>query len=253
MNVGVNQTGVDAAALNAVENPEEDQSTALILKPAFDLDTPQESLGDQIQTPILQIVHAVGGLSKMFTPGDMVLGKTDVVVPKGQSIRMIVVRYQRYYKEYISIDRWNRGDRDAKVFSTAAEAIAAGFTVEYNRATGQKATAPACLLWAMLLEKPEGLQSELFYRELNGKMYAPARMYVERTAFYAVSDTFSRAATFSHKPVKEGGRGIYTAVWELKISTFKAKSGNESWVPNIKLVASLSDAEAQALKTAMHV
>lgn len=246
---------IDSNAADAVNNPEQEgPGTAVIVRPEFAMGSPQESLKDQVSAPVLQLVHAVGTLAKggTFNPGDMVLDKTHLVVPKGKSIRMIVLGFTRFFKEYCSPERWNSGDRNMRVFATAAEAHAAGFTTETNPLTQQRATAPMAMQWAMLLEKPADLICEQFFVHANGQSYAPARMYLERSAWWAVSKPFSMAASFSHKPVSEGGRGIHSAVWTLKAGTYTAKaSGNSSWVPNIALAGSLTDDEIKAIAAAM--
>lgn len=245
MNVGNN---ADAAAVAAVmdEASGAPANMSMIPRPGFAVGAPQESLRDDLVAPILQIVHAVGQLAKEYRPGDLVLDKTHLVVPKGKTGRMIVLAWTRYWKTYVSPEQWNAGDRDAQVYATAKDAIAAGHTVDYNQMTGQKATCPVCMQWAMLLEKPDDQTSDLYCLEANGKWYAPARMYLERTAYFGISKPFARAAEFSCK-----ARGIRTAVWEIGTTIYKAKSGNESWVPSIKLVSQLTDAELANLNAAL--
>ena len=239
---------IDSAAADAVNNPEiEGPGTSIVTRPSLAIGSPQQDLSDQLRPPILQIVHATGGLSKQFNPGDMVLDKTHLVIPKGKSTKMIVLAYTKYFKEYCSPELWNAGDRNMKVFATAEEAHAAGMSTENNNLTGEKAKAPMCMQWAGLLEKPADLVCEAFCIAANGKVYSPFLMYLERSAWWAVSKPFSMAAQFSCRE-----RGIHTAVWDLKIGIYHAKaSGNDSWVPNITLAQHLSDAEVEGLKAAI--
>jgi hypothetical protein len=196
-----------------------------------------------IQYPWLGICQGVGGLanSGKYRPGDLVLAKDHLLAHAGEPLRAIVWQFKEYYKEYMP--KYVPGVI-AKTFWSPAEAHAAGFTTERDPITNALPTAPIAMLWFLLIEKPKDLLCELFCIREGDREYAPAKMAVERSAYYSVSQTFGTAARWTCKE-----RGIGSAVWGLSTVTYKARTGNVTWVPKITLVEHMPDNRLKALKS----
>jgi hypothetical protein len=241
---------VDEQALRDIEGPDDGQhevgETSLITQPSFAPSKPGTQLFvGRISLPILQIAHGVGKLNTQYghTPGDVVLdNETVLYVPprianknKGTApLRFIIVNWTPYFKEYKAQEGQN-----PRAFRTAAEARAAGLTTERDEVTGALPSAPPAMSWSMLIEKPEGMMSSHFciVDGVDGKEYAPARMFVERSAYLAVSSDFGKANNFVCR-----ARGINSVVWEMTTKTRRAKTtNNETWVPAIRIVEHLTE------------
>jgi hypothetical protein len=215
------------------------------------LDLTAHDEGDQIPVaitpPYLQIAHGISDLcNKMgFAPGSLVLGKENVIAqpagpkcPAGEALKVIVLKYQTYYKEY----EYHKGV-PSKTFNTAAEAHAAGFTTEYNAVTGQQPSCPPAMTWLMLIEKPKDLLCELFFLDVMGKQYAPCFFGVDKMAFRAVKDTF-----FLNAKIAAAGRGIRSLEWELKTRIQTVRSTQkDAWVPAIRRLRAIPEAELQEI------
>lgn len=198
-----------------------------------------------INPPFLQVVHGVGALAQtgLFTPGSLVLAKENLVTKAGpeNKIVCIVWDYRMYYKEYLTKEQFAAGNK-SRIFQTVAEVRQAGLTTERNPMTGEMPSCPPAMTWLMLLEKPKDLMCDLFFLDVNGKKYAPALFGVDKSAFISVRDTFALAANYTSKP-----RGIRSIEWDLWTRPYKAKTGNITWVPSIKMRRALPDDELKAI------
>jgi hypothetical protein len=237
----------DESVNHQVDGASEQPSTAVSTRLNFDMTAPDEGpqIPVSITPPYLQIAHGISDLcNKMgFAPGSLVLGKENLIAspPKpnttGEALKVIILKYQTYFKEYAYV----KGVQ-SKVFATAAEAHAAGFTTEYNPITGQQASAPEAMTWLMLIEKPANVMCELFFLTVGEKQYAPAFFGVDKTSFRTVKDTF-----FINARVAAAGRGIKSLEWELRTRIHPLKNGNETWVPFIKRLRAIPEAELQEI------
>lgn len=233
------------------EIPSDSVGSEMIVRPDMSVDRPAGSYEGSVRLPYLSVVHGVGNLSQAgFTPGDLVLGKEHLIAPSAKpnqprnKLKIIVLNHVEYWKEYLSSERFTAGER-AQVFRSKKDAIAAGFTTEFNPVTGTPPTAPMAMTWAMLIEKPEGIECELFCISANGKLYAPAYMALERSAFRSVDTKFGFAVRYSAKT-----RGIASIEWFLYTKLHTAGTGNKVWVPEIQQSRALTDAEIKGLKEA---
>jgi len=238
----------EAASIEAAMGGEGETLPAVV-QPSFGLAKPGEAqtFTGPITPPYLSIAYGVGGLSEAgYNPGALVLDKKHLIAEKMEPVRMIIINYKEYWKEYISPARWSAGDRP-KSFMSEAEAHNAGFTTQYDPVTGSLPTAPGALALTLLIEKPEKLVCQLFCIEANGKLYAPAIMPVEKSGYTAIRNDFGMAVRHTTKL-----RGIYSVIWEMKTISRKAKStGNSTWVPNIRIVQTMTDAEVENVTQAV--
>lgn len=84
-----------------------------------------------------------------------------------------------------------------RVFATKAEADAAGMITDFQPAGSGKMRncTPVYCLW-VLIEAPEGVKDDgFFYLNLDGKLYAPAELYVDKyTSYVSMKTTLQSAA-----------------------------------------------------------
>lgn len=237
----------DAQAMAALVDPAEgSDSKAVMVRPPLAVGEPSQQFVGNMQLPYLTIVQGVGELSDSFAKGDFVLSKEYRLAGKGEPLRIIILNFRQYWKEYVDSVSWSKGVRPRQ-FQTAAEAVAAGLTVERDPITGALPTAPVAMIWSLLIEKPKDLMCDLFCIRANDKEYAPALFPVERSAFLSVSTPFGLAANHTTK-----ARGLYSVVWEMKTVVYTAKTGNTTWVPKIQIVEHLNDEQIENLKAAVN-
>lgn len=196
-----------------------------------------------ISPPWLQIAHGISDLcTKLgFPAGALVLAKQHVLTlpqtpdrPAGV-LKCIIWGDEMYYKEY----KYTPGVQP-KVFKTAKEAQAAGFTTEYSPVTGMPSCPPA-MTWLMLIEQPKDLLCDMFFLEIRGRKYATCFFGIDKMAFGAVKDIY-----FTTKRFGTAGRGIKSIEWELKTRIKPTKSGeHEAFVPQIKKSRVLPEDELQ--------
>jgi hypothetical protein len=194
-----------------------------------------------IPMPILSIVH---GTSKWavddFHPGDLVLDKEHLLVSKTEPLNIIVVSANVYWKEYLDNAAYSAGIRP-KVFMTDEEVLADGGTIAYGPA-GEKPTFKKAMTLKMLIEKPENIDCYLFSTELFGKQYAPARWFIDKTAYArkggkGVGLEIVKQAGFALK-----ARGLLAGKWQVTTG-FEQMGNNKVVVPSIKLVGQHTDEE----------
>ena len=208
----------------------------------------QKAFEGRINYPYLNTAFAVGRLGEAgYTPGQLVLsgGDENVIlytpisqVNKNQSnpVSTIILNYAQYWKEYAF-----REGEAAKVFASREEAHTAGFTTEWDNAAGRPASAPPAMRWLLLLARPEGVESGFFcVPSADGRMWAPAYMNVERTAYREVSTTFG----LTERATRASGRGLHSVLWDLTTRLWKSKSNtNSTWVPKLTKIKDLTDEE----------
>lgn len=198
-----------------------------------------------IQPPWLSIVHGVGKLAQAgYNPGSLVLGGEHVLAEKNTPINLTVLRYQQYWKQYLSNEDFSAGLRP-RLFANAEEAKKAGLRVEWENNMGPEAS-PA-MDWLLLIEKPKDLICGLFGINILDKEYAVALMTVDKQAYTAVASTFVNAVRFALKE-----RGVYSANWALStiIKKSQRNPAHSAWIPQLKLAGYHTEEFTTALKGA---
>ena len=195
--------------------------------------------GADIQLPRLQIAYGVGQFADAYNPGDLILAKDTVLVKKGEPIRLILLSVYVYWKEYMTPEK-RAEKRDSKVFLTKKEVLDANETIDWVNGVGPTFSR-ACNL-KMFIEKPDGLESGLFGIDIGSKVYAPALVDFDKTAFRRVYPIIKTAAKFSLR-----NRGLTSGIFELKTRT-EPVNGNATVVPNLRLAGHLTDEELTQLR-----
>jgi len=136
----------------------------------------------------LAVAYGVGfGVTEGIATGALCFDKKHQIVKAGQPLVAIINNVRKYWKEWPE-GPFNPSYKPA-AFATEAEALAAGFRTQYSPkgSNGPKRNcAPGCVL-ELFVQQPEKCSNELaFCVLLNGKRYAPARMYAEKGLFASV-------------------------------------------------------------------
>lgn len=195
-----------------------------------------------IGPPWLSIAHGVGKLAQAgFNPGSFVLAKEHLLVEKQQPLNVTCLKYDQYYKEYLSKEAFDSGMRP-RLFKNADAAKAAGLTTDWVGSNGPQAS--LAMDWVVLVEKPKDLICGLFGIKIENVEYALALMTFDKKAYASVAPSFLPAAKYTLKD-----RGVHVAKWEMKTVYSKNKTNsNGAWVPTIRPVGYHSDAFVAALK-----
>lgn len=184
-----------------------------------------------IRMPSLKIAYGVGGLAENFNPGDLVLGGDNLLVSRGESLRFIVLKIRRYWKEYRST--FDPNAPMPLTFLSEEEVHAHGGTTKWNGSVGPSFS-PAAEL-TMLIEQPEDVICGLFGIHLGEKVYAPAIWHVDKSAYRRVGPIVLTAAQFSLR-----ARGLLSGIFSLSTKTEKINNNN-TIVPSVKLCGFNSD------------
>ena len=190
-----------------------------------------------IAPPRLSLAYGVGGLAVAgFNPGDLVLAREHLLATKaGPAIRVICLKFEQYWKEYLSTDLFNSGVRP-RTWATKPEVQKDGLTTEWVAGRGPQAS--LAMDWFMLIERPEGVKCGLFGIEIAGKAYAPAVMTFDKSIYNSVAQTFLPAASFALRK-----RRVYSAIWGMlaKMVPSRKPGGNAKWIIQLSLADHLPD------------
>lgn len=194
---------------------------------------------DEIKLPWLTIVH---GTSKIVTegynPGDIVLDKSQLLVKRNEPLEVVILKVRTYWKEWVSGERFQQGDRGT-VFATAAEVADYGGTTTWNNNTSP-ATKPTHSLAAtvsMLVRRPKDVICGMFGEDIlgDGFDYAPAQIGFDKTAYKDTVPAINSAARFAL-----ARNGLPSGVWALSTTHKQRKEGAPGIVPVLKLVGNLT-------------
>jgi hypothetical protein len=189
-----------------------------------------ERTSEDVSFPWLNIAYGVGGLAqKGFNPGDVVLDDEYLLAKSGDPVLFIPVKSFLFWKEYLTQDMWAAG-QTPKVFATLDEVKAAGGTTEW--ANGQGPTYSRAMDLRLLVQKPEGLVCGMFGLDLQGKVYAPARWSLDKTAFKRAGGPIIQAHDYAL--AKTGG--MIGGTFEVRTHRSKTASGNTTVIPVTRLV-----------------
>ena len=134
-----------------------------------------------IVMPRIAIVQKVGDLSEEFPGGSVILNKRLLLAEPGHGIVITVLRARKYFMEIRPFGEEVR----PKMFASHGEVLAAGFVLEPNWATGEKATAKPCLDCVVAIHGTEALSSAPeFQLEHDGVRYAVATWSINSPSAY---------------------------------------------------------------------
>jgi len=196
---------------------------------------------EEMRLPRLQIAYGVGNLAENFNPGDFVLGGDNLLVHKGEPLRIIILTAGQYWKEYLSAEQFTAGLRP-RSFLTEQEVHKEGGTTAWVNGVGP--TFNRAMNIKMLIEQPKDVICGLFGVEIKDKIYAAAVWDVDKTAFKRVGPVVMSAAQFSLRT-----KGLLNGVFELANRVEKVgKNQNATVVPSIKLAGYNDDETIEAIK-----
>jgi hypothetical protein len=200
-----------------------------------------------IPIPIIGIAYGVGELGKTFTPGSLVLDKEHLLVEKTVPLNVIVVTANVYWKEYLDNAAFQAGIQP-RSFQTAEEVRENGGTTEYDEAgIGSKPSFKNAMLMKMLIELPEGVDCYYFNTDLFGKKYAPARWYIDKTAYKRRGGKGVGVEIVKQAGFALADRGLLAGKWA--VTTGYEKMGNNDVIaPSIKLIGQYTDEEMAEIK-----
>jgi hypothetical protein len=186
-----------------------------------------------LQAPYLQITYGVGGLAENYSLGDLVLGGENLLVHKDTPLELVILRAFVYWKEYLSNEDFKAKIRP-RTFATEADVHKAGLTTTWTRGPDGTDQGPQCnraMRMDLIIEQPKDVVCGLFGVELEGKLYAPARFAVDKTAYRKLAPVIVASAKYRLQP--KGG--LYVGRFQLTTTVGKVNS-NVTVIPSIKFV-----------------
>lgn len=169
------------ATVSAVTTRTTSVSALARTKPAEVADFVGEVDRSDIVMPRIAIVQKVGDLSEEFPGGSVILNKRLLLAEPGHGVVVTVLRARKYFMEIRPF-----GDEvRPKMFATHSEVLAAGFVLEPNWATGEKATAKPCLDCVVAIHGTAELATAPeFQLEHDGVRYAVATWSINSPSAY---------------------------------------------------------------------
>lgn len=200
--------------------------------PAFDEDGDMGTYEGGISmkdmgVPTLAIAYGVGGLAQDYAPGDLVLDKQHKLTSKGEALRFIIIKASKYYKEWLDKESVDAGIKP-NTCKTIEEVVAAGGSLEWDNTVSpaKPPTYSDALAVQMLIQKPEAFKAEtcdMFGIQLSdGKLYAPAKFYIDKTGFKPFNQGIARALGMHLKAPKNLLHGMF----EVKVMLEVTKPAN---------------------------
>jgi|TARA_R110000772_G_scaffold95430_4_gene193749 hypothetical protein len=221
-------------ARTKTQKPEETTTTEL----ATEQDNPAGLTGEwgneDCDTPRLQVVAKTSDLvDEGFDPGAVILSKEVTVALKDKPIDIIVVNMDKRFKSDVPFG----GEEEAVIFKTLAEAVAAGYSTEWESKNRVRPMSDM----TMLIKAPKGTSKEDldgYFPYKNGKdHWAMCIMTAQKTAFKSAA---SPVVTY----LRTSGAEILGMGFTLH-STLKSGNGN-SWFNPIVKRGALLDAKTKA-------
>lgn len=172
--------------------------------------------------PGLNLVHAVGDLSAVFSPGQLVYNKEDVVPTP---VTVTVLRTKKYLQEKLPYG----SEILPRRFTTQAEARAAGLVPQWEKknAGNEELGVFEPVLETQLLIEGDPAKHSAWPLEFKGKPYAIAR-YIFKSYAYDTAKVIISAAALGLS------RGLHTGYWQM--TTVREKKGiNWVWLPKMRL------------------
>ena len=240
-------------------NGSEGESTSVANRPDYQPATLGGVSGEAMtqvrySLPRLKTAYGVGGLAAAYDQGDFVLqvggkdGENTLLCHKFKdgkgSIDMIVLTMDTYFKEYISQDEWDAGVRPRE-FLTTKEVEAAGGTWKmppWGSGLPLPTFSGAAHL-KILVERPDGLISELFGVNVLDKVYAPAVWSLDKGGYRSVAKSIKNASGLALRE-----RGLMSATFNVRNIIGANKKGNTVVTPTLTIAAHHPDEFMVALK-----
>jgi hypothetical protein len=238
----VESTEVDKGLVKEMEGKEDSGAYLPAQQGGMALGEVQGEINNSdLQLPRLKLTYGVGALAEFFTPGDIILADDNKLASKGEPIKLIILNATQFYKEYLTGEQFNAGQRP-RVYMTEAEVIANGGTTRWNNGIGPSFSNAMNL--KMLIKRPDDLVCGLFGVPVGDAEYAAAVWDIDKTAYKRVGPVVLAAANFSLRK-----RGLISGVFTLETKMEKTKNGNIVPVPILKLAEHNTDEEMEEIKS----
>jgi hypothetical protein len=194
--------------------------------------------------PTLKLTYGVGKLALTFTPGDLVLNEKHRITGKDEPVQCVILTCSKEFKENLPWDP-NRTE-PPRTFPDREAAHAAGLGTEWtdDPVTGRRKPpgAQESSKIELLIEKPDDLECPLFCITLDGKEYAPAQWFVDKSAWARTAKKI-----LSARQMELAERGILAGRWDL-VTKIEMVNGNAVPMPYLDLVGINSDEFMDALR-----
>ena len=187
-----------------------------------------------IKFPELNVVYGTSKIIETFNVGDLVLGKENLLVSKGEPLNLVILGLNVYWKEYLSQEAFAAKIKPRE-FRSKAEVLAAGGTVEWINGNGP--TFAQAGLFKLLIEKPEGVECSDFGIELDGRKFAVANWHLDKKGYQSVGPEVLRADMIALKPCSQDpAKRLWFGNWEVKVSIVMNKQQQPVPTPKIRLL-----------------
>lgn len=187
-----------------------------------------------LRIPWLAIAHGVGGLATDFNPGDLVLDKQYLLAHRREPVNVILLSFQKYWKEYISKEQWEANIRP-RSFAAEHEVRTAGGTTAWLNGVGPTFSPAANI--SLLIEKPAAITSDAFGIEIDGRKFALARWGVDKKAYDRVGPEVLSKLAAELKPMHADiSTRLKYGLWALSTDNEPTKNGKTQVTPRIRLL-----------------
>lgn len=200
-----------------------------LVTPADRFFSNEDMVGDfsakDVVWPRLNLVQAVGPLSQVFTPGQVILNKDQVIGGPDKPVTVTLLRMKKIFEEKLPYG----SEIMPRVFETENAAREAGLAPLYDKQAGDMPRYSPVLDCEILVENKGDDEQGNFSMEFGGKRYARALFTLRSTAYNATGKQFISAAMFGLRA------GLHTAYWEITPKREKVGK-NMVWLPRARLV-----------------
>ena len=187
-----------------------------------------EMQASDIVFPTVKVIQKMSNNPENLPLGTLTLDESLVLADVGEKINVLILSFEKYYKEVMPF-----GAGVPNIFSSIAEAQAAGFKLARNKADRESGEpiVDSAVRALVAFEKPEGRMDRSFPLEAGGLRFAPARWFIENSAYRSIAKVvFSKIAFLLRT-----GEARKKAKWAVTTSVIDGKSGKYA-VPNIALL-----------------
>jgi hypothetical protein len=161
--------------------PSEPEGAELSTFVQWDNDVSGEVQSTDKKIPRLNIGQKSGGLGESIGFGSLILNKDALIAPFGQQIHTIVLKIRKQYQERRPYDPGST--TMPRLFNTAREAVAAGFSTEWG---DEKCALPVAQI-LFFIPAPTGIDKDVveqnFFYEFDGIRYTAALFTTSPTGY----------------------------------------------------------------------
>ena len=142
--------------------------------------------------PTVKIIQKMSNNPDKLDLGTITLNETLILGAPSQRVNLMILSFEKYYKEVIPF-----GQGMPQMFSSLDEVTAAGFKLAMSKADRESGDpiVDEAVRALVAFEQPEGRMDRSFPLKAGEVRFAPARWYIESSAYRAVAKVvFSKMA-----------------------------------------------------------